>query len=179
MISSAHRCAQPGFALKGNFDGHGRQVAAGTGASQRNFMHDFLHVKRLNANWMGNSRGVILSAILFALGMVPCKAATSKPDSHYYKNIHSSNSSLNGFSRLPLEGEVYAKTRLDLGDVRILGGQGQEIPFALYEDRETTTDEEFRPRIYNQAQLPGQYSTLSLDLGRTLLTNKMLLYRRA
>lgn len=129
----------------------------------------------MKINLMKNFRLAILSVILFAMGAIPSQAAASKSDSHYYKNIHSSNSSLSGFSRLPLDGEVYARTRLDLGDVRILGGQEQEIPFALHEDKETTDDEEFHPRIYNQAQLPDQYSTLSLDLGKTLLTNKMLL----
>jgi hypothetical protein len=124
---------------------------------------------------MWNSRLVILSVIFFTMGTAPGKADAGKADWRYYKNIHSSNGSFIGFSSLPLDGQVYAKTRLDLGDVRIFGGQGQEIAFALHEDRETTTDEEFRPRIYNQAQLPGQYSTVSLDLGKTLLTNKMLL----
>lgn len=80
-----------------------------------------------------------------------------------------------GFCRFPLDGEVYARSQSSLGDQRILDSQGREIPFALHEDRESSTEEEFQPHLYNQASQPGKYSTLSLDLGKTLPSNKLVL----
>jgi hypothetical protein len=80
-----------------------------------------------------------------------------------------------GFCRFPLDGEVYAQSQSSLGDQRILDSRGREIPFALHEDRESSTEEEVQPHLYNQASLSGKYSTLSLDLGKVLPSNKLVL----
>jgi hypothetical protein len=79
------------------------------------------------------------------------------------------------YVRVALDGEVYGGSQLTLADLRIVTGEGSEIPFGLLAEQKQATEEEFIPRIYNRAIVPKAYSTLTLDLGQEVYHNKLIL----
>jgi hypothetical protein len=52
---------------------------------------------------------------------------------------------------------------------------GKEVPYSIYAQRETTTQESYEPKIFNRAVLPGAYSTLTLDLEQEAESNTLVL----
>src|SRR5437016_6089180 len=119
---------------------------------------------------------ILLSAVLCAS---PAQADFTNSDWQFFKAIDSSSAHVGGYVCFSLDGEVFHQARLSLADVRILDDQQKEVPYALFEPRETISEEQYTPRIFNQAVLPKAYSTLTLDLGQETYNNKLVLKTRS
>lgn len=78
-----------------------------------------------------------------------------------------------GYVRVTLDGEVYHRSQRSLADVRLVDDQEQEVPYTVFAERDTTTEELYQPKIFNKALLPGAYSTLTLDLEREVSNNTL------
>jgi hypothetical protein len=115
--------------------------------------------------------------ILFLLAALarPALADFKKYDWQFFKAVELDPATSSNYVRFSLDGEVYNQARLSLADLRLLDDQQREIPYALYEAKETTSEEQFTPRIFNQATLPKAYSTLTLDLGKEVYSNRLVL----
>lgn len=117
----------------------------------------------------------MLAFWIFA-GSLPGFCGFKQQQWQYSKKIDAAIATPGGYLQLTLDGEVYQHALDTLADLRLVDGQGREIPFALHQEREVTTTEEFTPHIFNQALLPGAYSTLTLDLGKEIETNKLVIH---
>jgi Protein of unknown function (DUF3999) len=98
-----------------------------------------------------------------------------RSDWQFSKPVEASIAQASGYIRVPLDGETFHRSLRSLADLRIVDDQGSEIPYALFEEREETTEEQFRPKVFNQAVLPGKYSTLTLDLEKEIANNTLTL----
>jgi hypothetical protein len=113
--------------------------------------------------------------LLPVLCPAPAQADFKKADWQFFKAIDTHSAHAGGYIRFSLDGEVFHQSRLSLADLRILDDQRKEVPYALFEARETISEEQYTPRIFNQAVLPKAYSTLTLDLGKEIYNNKLVL----
>jgi hypothetical protein len=116
-----------------------------------------------------------LASLLLLLSVYQVSADFNKPEWQFSKPIGSISPPTEGYVRVLLDGQTYHQSRSSLSDLRIVDDQQKEIPYALIEEKETTSEEEFSPKIYNKSVLPGAYSTLILDLEREIFNNKLVL----
>jgi hypothetical protein len=70
--------------------------------------------------------------------------------------------------------EVFDKAREDLGDLRLIDGNGREIPYALRVRRTQVRPEEVQATTFNQAGNPDGSAESSLDLGPKPPENRSL-----
>lgn len=73
-----------------------------------------------------------------------------------------------GVAEFSLPGEVFAKARADLGDLRLVGAPGESVPYVLRVDRgRAERSVSSRPvKMYNLTFLPGKQSSVTLDFGK-------------
>src|SRR5262245_12965322 len=121
---------------------------------------------------------VWLSLLLVALSCSSIQADFQKSDWELYKSVPVS-SATNGYVRLSLDGEVYEHSRFSLSDLRLLDDEQSEVPYALFEAKESTTEERRNIRVFNQGQIPRAYSTMSLDLGGAAHSNNLVVKTRS
>jgi len=117
--------------------------------------------------------------LLLVLCTSSAQADFRKSDWQFFKAIDMNSARAGGYLRFSLDGDVFHQSRLSLADLRILDDQQKEVPYALFEPRETTSEEQYTPRMFNQAVLPKAYSTLTLDLGQETYNNKLVLKTRS
>jgi hypothetical protein len=119
-----------------------------------------------------------LSLLLAAVLCPSIQADFKKSDWEFYKSVPII-SATNGHVRLSLDGQVYDHSRLSLSDLRLLDDQQGEVPYALFEAKESTTEDRRSVRIFNQGRIPKAYSTMSMDLGEEVHSNKLVVKTRS
>ena len=105
---------------------------------------------------------------------LPAFAEFTKTAWQFSKPVESATSS-DGYLRVSVDGEVYRHAQQSLADLRLVNNLGKEVPYSIYAQRETTTQESYEPNIFNRAILPGAYSTLTVDLEHEAESNTLLL----
>lgn len=66
-----------------------------------------------------------------------------------------------------LDRNVFARSRYDLADLRLLDAQGREVPFVLRVRRADKRDEAFEAKRFNEAVVGESTREISLDLGES------------
>ena len=119
-----------------------------------------------------------ISASLCLCGLLymalPAFAEFTKTDWQFSKPVEASSTN-DGYLRVSVDGEVYRRSQRSLADLRLVDDLGKEVPYSIYAQRETTTQESYEPKIFNRAVLPGAYSTLTLDLEQEAESNTLVL----
>jgi len=105
---------------------------------------------------------------------LPAFAEFTKTDWQFSKPVEASSTN-DGYLRVSVDGEVYRRSQRSLADLRLVDDLGKEVPYSIYAQRETTTQESYEPKIFNRAVLPGAYSTLTLDLEQEAESNTLVL----
>jgi Protein of unknown function (DUF3999) len=113
--------------------------------------------------------------LVFMLGGEPVMADFKRSDWQFLKPISAAAGSTVEYFRFSLDGETFDHSLKSLADLRIVDDQSREVSYALFEEREKTTEEQYAPKIFNRGVLPGQYSTLTLDLEREIPNNTLTL----
>jgi hypothetical protein len=98
----------------------------------------------------------------------------TKSDWQFSKPVETTPSN-DGYLRVSIDGEVYHRSQRSLADLRLVDNLGKEIPYSIYSQRESTTEESYEPKIFNRAILPAAYSTLTLDLEKDAESNTLIL----
>lgn len=106
-----------------------------------------------------------MKKILVFLGLLilpaVCMASFSVDKWHYYKDINPINE---GLTRFSLDEEIFANSKKDLSDLRIIDGDNQEIPYKMMVSKDKDKSEIFYPKMLNNSFIPGQYSSAILEL---------------
>ncbi len=102
-----------------------------------------------------------------------------RSDWQFLKSIEMTATPADDYLRVSLDGETFHQAKSSLADVRILDDQQKEVPYAIIEEKETASEEQYTPRVFNKVKLPKAYSSLTLDLGQEIYTNKLILNTRS
>lgn len=102
---------------------------------------------------------IILTIILFALPFV-CFASFNIEKWQYYKDISVSGV---GFMRISLDDEMFANSKAELSDLRIIDNNGDEIPYKLTVSEEKYKSEKFYPKMLNNSYAPGTGTSVILE----------------
>ncbi|MCI0417607.1 MAG: DUF3999 domain-containing protein [Acidobacteria bacterium] len=110
------------------------------------------------------------------LGVVlPAFAEFAKTEWQFSKHVEATSTSSDGYARVAVDGQVYHRSQRSLADLRLVDDLGKEVPYSIFAERETTTEELYQPKVFNQGVLPGAYSTLTLDLEQEMASNTLVL----
>lgn len=70
------------------------------------------------------------------------------------------------FVEMSFDNDVYANAASGLRDIRIIDGNGREIPYKLVLEKGGVERSSFSVRIFDKSFIPGQYTSFIADLGR-------------
>jgi hypothetical protein len=76
---------------------------------------------------------------------------------------------------LALDRDVYERARADLGDLRVLDDQGQQVPYLLERMWPAVEAGPRQPRVLNRAFVRGESSSVTLDFGEPVLKSELVL----
>ncbi|MHC4573362.1 MAG: DUF3999 family protein [Planctomycetota bacterium] len=77
------------------------------------------------------------------------------------------------YCRLSLTPEVYDAARLDLGDIRLVAPNGEQIPYVLARPKDSTSKLKFRPAVINRSTDIRGASAVTLDFGQHVIKNSI------
>jgi len=102
---------------------------------------------------------------MLLLGSSYAWADFSLKDWQYEKNIILQAPSQSGLVELSFDEEVFAKASPGLRDIRIIGGEGVEVPYKLLVERRAVERSRLSGRVLDTSFVEGQYSSFVVDLG--------------
>lgn len=115
----------------------------------------------------------IISAIIFLAFPLICLGAFDVAQWKYYKEIDVVSPN-NGLVKIALDDEIFSGANKNLSDVRIIGNGGNEVPFKIVSGKQETRKTDYSLKMINNSFVPGQYSSVVLDLGeKGKLTNNL------
>ncbi|MHC4335318.1 MAG: DUF3999 family protein [Planctomycetota bacterium] len=77
------------------------------------------------------------------------------------------------YARLSLTPEVYDAARLDLGDIRLVGPDGNQIPYILARPEDQTRKLRYQPKLINRSTNRRSAAMVTLDFGRLTVKNSI------
>jgi len=109
-----------------------------------------------------------VSLLILALMTVPavCFGAVEISQWQYYKDINSVSQNVDGgLVKIVSDDDIFANSKKDLGDVRIIDESNKEVPFQLAAARAESSQASYSAKILNNSFVAGQYTSAILDLG--------------
>jgi hypothetical protein len=77
------------------------------------------------------------------------------------------------YARLSLTPDVYDAARLDLGDIRLVGADGDQIPYILARPKDQTRKLRYQPKLINRSTNSRGAAMVTLDFGRLTVKNSI------
>ncbi|MGH2454249.1 MAG: DUF3999 family protein [bacterium] len=111
-------------------------------------------------------RRTFAAAIGVLLLVAPARAGFEARDWLYRKPIRLETAAAAAYAEAGLDKEVYANAARSLADLRIVGGDGAEVPYVLRWWDATRTEAAVPAAILNRSVLPQRSTRLELDAGR-------------
>ena len=75
-----------------------------------------------------------------------------------------------GFALTP---DIYNSARGDLGDVRLVDTNGEQIPYVLAKPKDITERQEYRPGVINRSTGADKAAMITLDFGKQVIKNSI------
>ena len=100
-----------------------------------------------------------LTLLFIALVVVAQTPQSSWP---YYVDVNTNDSA--GLHQFTVPLEVMGKSRDDLGDLRLVGADNRETPYAIRVRRDTSEEREFGAQVFNEVTV-GATTEATVDLG--------------
>jgi hypothetical protein len=72
---------------------------------------------------------------------------------------------------LSLTPEVYNAARLDLGDIRLIDPNGEQIPYVLFKPQDITEKQIYKPAVINRSTHKSKVAVVTLDFGKQTIKN--------
>jgi len=77
------------------------------------------------------------------------------------------------YCRLTLTPDIYNAARDDLGDVRLVGTDGEQIPYVLAKPKDITKRQNYRPVVINRSTGADKTAMITLDFGKQVKKNSV------
>lgn len=121
------------------------------------------------------SRSKLLCAMVFVMAFAISQVSADfvKTKWEYNKAIRGQASSK--LSYMSLDRETLLNSAPGYADLRIIDGDGKETPYKLIESTGEAEVESIRPTATNVSVVPGKYSSVTLNLGKHIRSNRLLI----
>ena len=80
----------------------------------------------------------------------------------------------NGTSKyyaLTLTPETYNAARPDLGDIRLVNANGEQVPYVLFKPQDITEKQTYKPTVINRSTYKDKVADVTLDFGKQTIKN--------
>jgi len=104
----------------------------------------------------------IIALILFFIFPSFCRADFNPRSWQYYKDVNEKISDLAQFS---IDDEIFANTKSDLRDLRVVSGRNKEVPYKLVVGEARTEIAVYNPALLNNSYVEGAGTSAILDFG--------------
>jgi len=110
------------------------------------------------------TRRIILVLSLVFIFPLICLADFDLTKWEYYKEIENSSS---GLVKITVDDELFAGTKSDLSDLRIIDEKNEEVPYKTAISKSKSETKKYYPKILNNSYSEGNYSMVILDFSDT------------
>jgi hypothetical protein len=77
------------------------------------------------------------------------------------------------YCTLILTPDIYNAARVDLGDLRLVGTDGEQIPYVLAKPKDITMRQNYRPVVINRSTGADKAAMITLDFGKQVIKNSI------
>ena len=77
------------------------------------------------------------------------------------------------YCRLALTPDIYNAARGDLGDVRLVDADGEQIPYVLAKPKDITKRQKYNPVVINRSTGADKAAMITLDFGKQVIKNSI------
>jgi hypothetical protein len=77
------------------------------------------------------------------------------------------------YCKLTLTPDIYNAARGDLGDVRLIDTDDEQIPYVLAKPKDVTKSQNYRPEVINRSTGAGKAAMITLDFGEQVIKNSI------
>jgi hypothetical protein len=118
------------------------------------------------------------SRILFvAIALLPASLVSSvfalEPAEWKYRAEVTIEDTTGEYCKLTLTPEVYNAAKPDLGDIRLVDAQGEQVPYVLVKPTDTTEEGKYEPTVINRSTNADRTAIVTLDFGSKTLKNSI------
>lgn len=120
-----------------------------------------------------SNKWILISILISLLTASQVKADFDKTKWQFCKPIEGQSSSALGY--ITLDTEALLNSNPGYADLRVIDNQGKETPFKLIESTGEAEIESTQATATNITSLPGKYSSITLNLGKRMPSNRLLI----
>jgi hypothetical protein len=77
------------------------------------------------------------------------------------------------YCKLTLTPDIYNVARSDLGDIRLVDADGEQIPYVLAKPKDITEKQNYKPEVINRSTGVGKTAMITLDFGKQVIKNSI------
>jgi len=77
------------------------------------------------------------------------------------------------YYKLALTPEAYNAARPDLGDIRLVDVNGEQVPYVLFKPQDTTEKQIYKPRVINRSTRKDKAAAVTLDFSKQTVKNSI------
>ena len=115
-----------------------------------------------------------LAVTLLAAPMFSARAALDLKDYKYYKGMYLPAPGTDGFVGIAINDRIYDHAAPGLGDLRLVGPDGEAVPYVLAIQRGRLDEANYSPDLINMSVVPGSHQEFVVDLGERGKRNNQL-----
>jgi hypothetical protein len=117
--------------------------------------------------------GILVPVIVMLLtGMIDNVFALDLTQWKYQAEVTVEDSA-DQYCTLILTPDIYNAARVDLGDLRLVGTDGEQIPYVLAKPKDITERQEYRPGVINRSTGADKAAMITLDFGKQVIKNSI------
>jgi len=117
--------------------------------------------------------GILVPVIVMLLtGMIDNVFALDLTQWKYQAEVTVEDSA-DQYCTLILTPDIYNAARVDLGDLRLVGTDGEQIPYVLAKPKDITKRQNYRPVVINRSTGADKAAMITLDFGKQVIKNSI------
>jgi len=111
-------------------------------------------------------------AMIVLFGLVDISYALNLAEWNYQAEVTVEDSNAE-YRKLLITPEIYNAARLDLGDIRLIGPDGSQVPYIIYKPEDQKETKEYSPAIINRSTGKNKTAVVTLDFGKQEIKNSI------
>jgi hypothetical protein len=117
--------------------------------------------------------GTLIGAAIVLLAGTGNHAVALNPAQWQYRAEVTIEEGADEYCRLTLTPDVYSVARRDLGDIRLISTDGEQIPYVLTEPQDATRMQTYEPAVINRSINADRAAMVTLDFGDKTTKNSI------
>jgi hypothetical protein len=114
-----------------------------------------------------------VAAVVFLLAVIASDVFAVDLAQWEYKAQVTIEDTRTGYCKLMLTPDIYNAAKSDLGDIRLIGPSGEQVPYILTRPKDITEKVKYRPLLINRSTNETGAALVTLDLRKKVMKNSV------